>query len=497
VQLRSQQVLPLNEITVGLELENEGPGDAYRVIVQLEPSSDYEILVGSVVLETLGAGKSVMLDLILRAKTPGALRLQFCIHYHDPESMGKVMQFADLVYLRASPAHFQEISSPYSPGPPLKSGNPMFVGRDDVREFIERSLPVPGQRMILVLVGERRTGKTSILQQLPIWLSGQRYITVYIDCQDVGIDPGMCSFFSSLAMAIADGMGKAGFSISCPTPADLASSPKHVFEQHFLPRVREQIGDRTLLLAVDEFEELGDRVTNHSLPPEVFPYLRHLAQHEEQLSFVFAGKKEIEDLVGDYWSVLFNIAKYHRFGSLDELSATRLIVEPVLPYGMVYDDLAIKEILRLTACHPFFTQLICDILVERCNRDRRNYVTIQHVREALEELVDRGRAHWDHIWRASGWETKLVLSVLADLEDQWGDVTGVAISSRLGSYQIHLDPGQVTRVMEQLAARDIIRVVSKTRMSCVFTAQMYAAWLRRCKPLNKVVEEVGSEPFTK
>jgi hypothetical protein len=497
VRLRSQQVLLLDEITVGLELQNIGPGDASDVVVQLEPSPDYEMLVGAVIVDKLGAGKSVTPDLILRAKARDALRLQFRITYNDPERVGKVMQFADLVYLRASPARFKEIPNPYTPGPPLKPGNPTFFGRDDVRRTIERSLPTLGQRMILVLVGERRTGKTSILQQLPVWLSNQRYIPVYVDCQGLGIDPGMASFFFSLAAAIADGMGKAGFPIQCPPLAELASSPQSVFDRRFLPEVRARIGDYSLLLAVDEFEELEERVKSGSLPPEVFPYLRHLAQHEERLSFIFAGKHEIEDMVGDYWSVLFNIAKYHRFGSLDEQSAIQLITEPVKPYGMVYDDLAIKEILRLTACHPFFTQLICDILVERCNRDCRSYVTVRHVRDALGELVDRGRAHYDFIWRASSREARLVLAALADLQDRLGDVTEAAISSRLGSYQIHLDPGQVTKVMEQLVARDIVQVISRTRMSYGFTAQMYGHWLRRCKLLGKVVEEVGSEPITK
>ena len=92
--------------------------------------------------------------------------------------------------------------------------------------------------------------------------------------------------------------------------------------------------------------------------------------------------------------------------------------------------------------------------------------------------------------------TRGFLAALADLQDCLGDMTEAAISSRLGSYQIRLDPGQVTRAMEQLVARDIVQVVSRARMSYGFTAQIYGHWLRRSKPLSKVVEEVGSEPLT-
>ena len=119
------------------------------------------------------------------------------------------------------------------------------------------------------------------------------------------------------------------------------------------------------------------------------------------------------------------------------------------------------------------------------------------MRDALGELVDRGRAHYDHIWRDFSREARLSLAALADLQDRLGDVTEAAISSRLGSYQIRLDPGQVAIAMEQLSARDIVQVVSRVRMSYGFTAQMYGHWLRRCKLLGKVVEEVGSEPIAK
>jgi type I restriction enzyme M protein len=256
--------------------------------------------------------------------------------------------------------------------------------------------------------------------------------------------------------------------------------------------VRERIGNRTLLLTVDEFEELHDRVKGGSLPSEIFPYLRHLLQHGKQMSFIFAGKHKIEELVGDYWSVLFNIAKYHRFGPLDRDSAKQLITEPVQTYGMVYDDLAIEEILSLTAHHPYFIQLLCDILVEECNRVQHNYVTIQDVRAAQKELVQRGSAHLEFLWREADPNGRLILATLADLQDRMDQVTTAAISDRLGSYQIRLDPGQVTQAMEQLVNRDITCPTLETG-AYSFTAQLYAYWLRHYKPLSKVIEEVISE----
>ena len=274
----------------------------------------------------------------------------------------------------------------------------------------------------------------------------------------------------------------------------VATNAKFVFERRFLPMVREQIEERVLLLTVDEFEELGARVRRGRLPEEIFPYLRHLIQHEGQLAFIFAGTHKMEALVGDYWSVLFNIAKYKKVSFLSHDETTRLITQPVQSYGMVYDDLAIDEMLRLTACHPYFTQLLCTILVNRCNDAHCSYVTIQDVRDAVEELLETGRAHLTFLWQTSDQEAMLTLAALPELRDQLDRVSAAAIADRLGEYQIRMKPGQITKTMEQLTARDIVREIPGTPVSYDFTALLYAHWLRRYKSLSKVVEEASVEP---
>ena len=382
---------------------------------------------------------------------------------------------------------FQEIPNPYTPGLPLRAGSSTFFGREDIFDFIRQNLPAIIQKMVLVLVGERRTGKTSVLRRLPDRLNDPRYIPVLVDGQVLGIDPGMASFFLSLATAITDGLSNAGISIMPPSLAELREAPQHVFEQNFLPMVRERIGERILLLAIDEFEELGERVKRGRLPEEVFPYLRHLIQHEEQLAFIFSGTHKIEEMIGDYWSVLFNIARYKMVGFLDREDAIRLIREPVKPYGMLYDDFAIDEILRLTGCHPYFTQLLCNILVDRCNQVQRNYVTVEDVRDSMEELLETSRAHLTFVWQTSSQEEKVVMSALAELKRHSDQVTVDRIATRLAKRQLRLAPELIVRVVEQLVGRELLRIWSDDPPVLDFAAQLYAYWLREYKPLTRYI----------
>jgi len=492
ISLRSSRALPLEEIAVALVLKNEGPGAAYRVVARLQPAPDYEVIRGEADLGSLLAGKTEEFKFALRPKGEGPLRVQFRVVYSDAERKEKVEEFADLLHLRASLAPFTEILNPYTPGLPLKPGNPTFVGREDTFKFIHQTAATLAQKAILVLVGGRRTGKTSILQQLPARLNDPRYIPIYVDGNGLGIDPGIGNFFLSLAEAVADGLKLAGIDVRRITLKELGESPQHVFERRFLPHVRERIGERTLLLTIDEFEELGARVRSGALPASVFSALRHLMQHGEQLAFIFAGTHKIENMIGDYWSVLFNVATYRRVGFLDRDSAIRLITEPVWPYGMRYDDLAVEEILCLTAGHPYFTQLLCNILVNQCNDDERNYVTIQNVRRALDELLEAGQAHLTYIWQTSDREAHLCLAVLAELQARTDQITTAAIADRLGAYQVSLDPGQIARTMEKLVTREIVREIPGNPVAYDFTAELYAHWLRRYKSLSKVAEEIGN-----
>jgi hypothetical protein len=411
------------------------------------------------------------------------------VQYGDPERAHRTERFADRFFLLESPPPFARIHNPYMPGIPLRPGNPTFFGREDVFQYIRQSMDTITQTSILVLIGQRRTGKTSILQQLPAHLDPAHYLCAFIDGNGLGIDPGMDNFFLSLIEDILLGLERAGISMPRVKSEELGESPQRFFEHQFLRDVRALIGERTLLLAIDEFEELGARVQSGALPESVFSYVRHLIQHGERLAFIFAGTHRIEEMIGDYWSVLFNASIYRRIGFLEEDAAKRLITEPVRNEGMLYDDLAIQEIVRLTAGHPYFVQLLCQVLVNHCNDDERNYVTIQSVREALDELLELGKTHLTYVWNTSEEDARLCLAALADLRAHMDRVTATAIANRLADYGSDLNAGQVHQAMTALAARDLVVEERGDPTTYSLTAELYAHWLRRYRQLSRAVEE--------
>ena len=67
--------------------------------------------------------------------------------------------------------------NPYIAGAPVTEAS-MFFGREDVFRWIERSLTGKYVNNILVIHGQRRVGKTSVLKQLPSRLP-ESYIPVF------------------------------------------------------------------------------------------------------------------------------------------------------------------------------------------------------------------------------------------------------------------------------------------------------------------------------
>ncbi len=492
VTLKTRQLLKLEQATLSLEVTNRGRSPASNISVSLAPDQPFAVSNGRARLELLPAGRSATVELpIACANSVEHVRAEFLLTYDDRERTGKSLAFADMVQLLRPAAEFRFISNPYAPGTPLAPHSPIFFGRDDLFRFIAENLAGLARQNILVLIGQRRMGKTSFLQQLPARLGGS-YLPVYIDGQSLGIDPGMGNFFYDMALAVVDALAEAGIDLEEPEPADYQERPSGVFERAFLPAVFRAIGQRQLLLLFDEFEELEMRVTSGKLDRTIFPFFRHLMQHHRQLGFIFVGTHKLESLSADYWSIFFNIALYKHVTFLDENAARALITQPVAEAGLLYDDLALDKMVRVTAGQPYFLQLTCHALVNRANRERRGYVTIQDVNSVLEEMVELGEAHFAFLWEQAGPDEQLVLAALTRLLDQTPTSTAAQVAEALAKRGVQLTARKVSEALRRLVERDVVREIQGQPPRYEYKVELVRLWVERYKALGRVIELYGS-----
>ncbi len=497
-------------IVLVLSVRNVGRAAALNLHVGLEPAPKYTVLESTASIPRLAPDEEAQVELRVRLHPHGSglpsrgqreqhpgsgadqFRARFVLRYADLRGPEQVEYFADIVYLLVAEGAFQFIPNPYVVGTPLRTGSPLFFGREDLVAFIQDNLQA-AHRNSLVLVGQRRTGKTSLLKQLPARL-GQEYLTVYLDGQAFGLDPGLPNFFLALATEIAFALEDRGFSIEPPELSQFVDSPAATFEHHFLVRVREVLGERHLLLLLDEFEEIEAAVRRGTLPDSIFGFFRHLIQHADNLSTILCGTHRLEELAADYWSMLFNISLYRHVGFLEQSEALRLIQEPVASFGMRYDDLALEKLWRVTAGHPYFLQLLCHSLVQRHNTTQRSYVTVDDVNAALAEMLARGQAHFMYLWLESTAEERLVLVALSRMLPLSGRVALAEIVDYLAQRGVHLERSTASEALHHLALRDILKASDERELALGAEYRwqfgLLGLWVEKYQPLSGVVDEV-------
>ncbi|MGB3715100.1 MAG: AAA family ATPase [Candidatus Promineifilaceae bacterium] len=488
IQLMTKHLVPEEEPIVALEIANKGRAPAEQVVVTLQANPGYSKVTKSQLIPILSPGRKRQVQFAIDPDVREPFRIVFSIIYDDRQSEGQMIAFADMVYLLPPIRDFKPILNPYSPGMPLRQNSQVFYGREDLFQFIRDNAGRGNQRNVLILIGQRRTGKTSVLLQLDQHLPEDQF-PIFIDCQSLGVSPGMPAFFHDLAWTMAESLAAKGMEISVPKSSEWQTDPAGKFQRQFIPAVQNLLPDGTkILLVFDEFEAFENLVRDNILPQTLFPFLRHIMQHREGLGFVFAGTHRLEEMGSDYWSVLFNIALYKHIGYLDNETAERLIRNPVAP-NIIYDDLAIDKIMRVTSGHPYFLQLVCYSLVNRANKERKAYVTISDVNAALNEMLRLGEVHFAYLWQRSTFTERALLAAASRRVESDAAFQPVDLVHYLSQYGIFLDPAEVTAGLHRLVEREIMSEVSEEGTTYFeLRIGLVGLWVAQNKSISKLYE---------
>jgi len=379
-----------------------------------------------------------------------------------------------------------EAINPYIAGNPV-TGTEMFFGRQDVFEFIAEALTGRHRDNVIVLYGQRRTGKTSVLYQMSRHL-GERYACIFIDLHGLALE-GLGGFLWELANSIARTLRRE-HKIDLPrlVRADFMTDPRSSFENDFLGQVWSAIGERHILLMLDEAIRLQEQVQAGKLEKEIFEYLRHLMQHHERLNFLFSLGSGLEEMEKEY-AFLFSVGLYKKISFLEQEAAMALITQPVKDCYQI-EPTAIKRILQVTSGHPYYTQLLCHSLFNRWQQQRKPQMDVDDVNAILDEVVERGLAVLKHVWEESSPGEKAVLAgIAASIGERNRSVGPHEISRAWARHNVALPEGETAKAIKSLIARDVITGQDRYR----FTIDLQQLWVLKYERLEWVREEIANE----
>jgi AAA domain len=296
-----------------------------------------------------------------------------------------VQELAKAVELR------QEINNPYIIGVPLTEQEEIFTGRADIGTRIEQ-LILDRRRPPLLLYGQRRMGKTSLLNNLGRLLPST-IIPMFVDLQGpVSSASDSAGFLYNIARSMTNSADRqSALTLPSLNRETLQDDPFTCFDE-WLDRVEAALEENIALLALDEFEALDDAIRKGRFDEQdVLGMLRHLIQHRTRFKVMLAGSHTIEEF--QRWaSYLINVQVVH-ISYLKEPEARQLIERPVQDFTLRYEPNAVDRVLQLTRCHPFLIQLLCAEIVALKNEQDpsiRRLATLVDVEAAIPAALSVG-----------------------------------------------------------------------------------------------------------
>jgi AAA+ ATPase superfamily predicted ATPase len=260
--------------------------------------------------------------------------------------------------------------NPYIVGNPIKSRE-MFFGREADFQFVARKIGEGRSNQIVVLCGERRSGKTSILFQILGGRLGEAFLPVLIDMQMLAGIKGDREFFLDILRLGCASLDLPGLDLEHLQALAGGAIIERLFEQ-FLSTVHEKAPGKTVLFLLDEYELVETKIRDGSLSESAIHYLAGVLESPFRVSFVFTGSTNLEDRKVEVWKSLLGKSVYRKISYLSRNDTFRLISEP-LRDSVSYTEEVMEAIYRLTGGQPFYTQVICqnmtDLLIEAGKSD--------------------------------------------------------------------------------------------------------------------------------
>ncbi len=494
IDLKTRCVPQEEQVGIWLNVVNAGRSAASNVKVSLLHNDDFDVVGrNSFETEAIFAQEEVHVEFVIRPRAPMyTLDLDFEIIYDDAEALMKKIMKSDQLEFQSVQREFTFIPNPYSTGTPTHDSK-MFYGREKDIEFLKDNLARAEAQTVMVLYGQRRTGKTTLLLHLKDSAFLDPHIPIMVDMQKEVYQISVNKFFRSLAYYIFKELSKRGITIVRPQSVEFDHDPIFAFNV-FLDEVEERLVDRRIIVLIDEFEVLEAQVKKGKLEPELFEYLRSMMQNRRYINFLLSGTHTIKELTGGYWSVFFNIALHHRLSRLNPESAIGLIAGPVAGC-LEYEPYAIYKIRDLTADQPYLIHLICRSLVDYCNEKRKSYATINDVNTVLHEVMQTGRFHFDWLWEQLSTEGRILLSLLAEGGREEGrPLSLLEIEEICRHYHITFKKDQVVTALRELTDADAIEKIAddpreQTGVRYKISVGLIRQWLLQEKPLDLALQE--------
>nr|WP_294527859.1 ATP-binding protein [uncultured Rhodopila sp.] len=282
-------------------------------------------------------------------------------------------------------------------GDPVDRAQEAFVPRMEVTGDVERQLMLATGCPGLVLYGRRRTGKSTILRNLDQFLPRHAHVAS-LSMQDPEAFTSLDFFARRIATAVATAW-----------PDEAASLP----EQPGLPGLFALLGranqrllaeNRRLLLAIDEYELIDQKIGEGVFAEDLLATLRESIQTHRRIVWIFAGSHDITELTHAPWTSYLVSARTIEVPLFTPAETRALLTEP-LRYSPLWQkddpkrprfapalwgENGIERIHAEAGGWPHLVQLIAETVVDLLNEGTAPNADAALLERALDKAIISG-----------------------------------------------------------------------------------------------------------
>lgn len=303
---------------------------------------------------------------------------------------------------------------------PFRSGNPVdvraeaFVARLSViAELKKLVLPDSGGRGLLLL-GQRKTGKSTLLQSLDSFLP-RHFAIARISLLNPRVFSSQELLFVGVAQAVLDALPESA-GVQKATRGGLPKEGQGFSRFLGLVDLLLSREDRRLLVAIDEYEILDLKISEGSFSQGFLAVLQESVHLHRSVGWILAGAHEMSEFSSSGWPDLREIFDCVRIPLFSASETRQLLTEPLRQ--RYYSEAAgattqlfkpsfwgkanLERIHAETGGWPHLVQLVAEGTVELAKKNGLRQVTSSVLDRALDKVVVTGHTAFFELLRGEG-----------------------------------------------------------------------------------------------
>ncbi|ALG68325.2 ATP-binding protein [Beggiatoa leptomitoformis] len=357
-----------------------------------------------------------------------------------------------------------------------------FIGRKKLIQTLKEAWQQTDDKPAILLLGQRRIGKTSLLNQLErMSLEECQLLPIKIDAQAWQTE-------REFLMAVIDRLAKK-LKIPCITLPD--NDYRATFSYFITHTIHIPLAHQRILLMVDETEDLFSAQKYYG---SLVGYLRSMMQgHEYPLLLLFSGAHKLKAIAKQKDSVFFNTTQEFTISYMNSHETSELLTKNAQNY-LEFSQLSLEVAYQLTHGQPLLLQMLGNQIIEQfndcleSNQTRSIYVDYNDIQQAADKVANakENKAFTEH-WDKISLVTQSVLAVFAvESDEENHPFLDIEVLDRaIKAHKLSLQRHELADILDDLTNEEILQ---RTELTYGFVVPLYRRWIKWRHPPQQVRE---------